>query len=140
MIISFAVVALVLTIAASIMVFMVHIRRWLTEPTLSDKEAARRFAKRHSLGLWLAVVPGIGFFIAGFLPTKLTASGVPAWIVVGVLCFVPLFFYVTVIFRCPKCGAHPTSSTPGTTGLLILPKRCAKCKAPLLPEHRWGQD
>lgn len=108
------------------------------DPSISDDEASRRFAKRHAAGLWCAVLPFVGFFAAGFAVAKLNGhigAFVIAWML-GLL----LLAYVFLVYRCPRCGTVPHSSQPGTMGVLIFPKRCSKCKAPLLPRHRCAQD
>ncbi len=106
--------------------------------TISDGEASRRFTKRHALGLWCAVLPFFGFFAAGIGVAKLNGHiglFVALW-VFGLL----ILAYVAFVYRCPRCGKVPHSSQPGTTGVLLFPKRCSNCKAPLLPHHRWAQD
>lgn len=113
---------------------------WLADPALSNDETSRRFAKRHALGLWLGVLPGIGFFVSIWLGVRLEQGAGHLSFVLGVLCFFCLFLYVLVLYRCPRCGQHPSSSIPGTSGLLFFPKKCSRCKAPLVPNHRWGQD
>lgn len=113
---------------------------WLADPALSNDETSRRFAKRHALGIWLGVLPGIGFFASIWLGVKLKQGAGHLSFVVGVLCFFCLFLYVLVLYRCPRCGTHPSSSIPGTSGLLFFPKKCPRCKAPLVPNHRWAQD
>jgi hypothetical protein len=108
------------------------------ESTLSDEETSRRFTRRHGLGLWCAVLPFFGSFAAGWLFIKLDGN---LWaFACGWFFIVSALVYVGLIYRCPRCGTVPSSSTPGTTGVLLFPKKCPKCKAPLLPKHRWAQD
>ena len=113
---------------------------WLADPGLSNDETSKQFGKRHALGLWLGILPGIGFFASTWLGVKLEPRAGHLIFVLGVLCFFCLFLYVLVLYRCPRCGTHPTSSVPGTSGLLFFPKKCPRCKAPLVPNHRWAQD
>ncbi len=56
------------------------------------------------------------------------------------LSFVLSIFYFLFRFRCPRCNAVPASCEPGTSGILLFPKKCGKCGAPLLPDHPWAQD
>lgn len=105
---------------------------------LDDAETSRRFMRRHSLGSWCGVLPFIGFFVAGFLFSKF--NGHIGAFAAGWICGLLLLAYVGLVYRCPRCGTVPSSSKPGTTGVLLFPKKCPKCKAPLLPHHRWGQD
>jgi hypothetical protein len=43
-------------------------------------------------------------------------------------------------YRCPRCGDPPKSRQAFTSGVLIFPRKCSKCAAPLMPDHRWAQD
>jgi hypothetical protein len=108
------------------------------DSSLGDAEASRRFALRHRLGLWFGVLPFLGFFLAGFVFAKF--NGHLGAFAAGWICGLLLLAYVGLMYRCPRCGTVPSSSKPGTTGVLLFPKKCPKCKAPLLPNHRWGQD
>ena len=105
---------------------------------LSDDAAKTQFALRYKLGFWFAVLPAFGFFGSSFLASKFP-WGVYI-LLFGFLCFLTVFAYVVLLYRCPRCGTVPTSTKSGTTGILLFPKKCSKCKAPLLPDHRWGQD
>jgi hypothetical protein len=49
-------------------------------------------------------------------------------------------FYILFRYRCPRCNAIPKSNQLGTGGVLLFPKRCGNCGAPLLPHHRWAQN
>lgn len=105
---------------------------------LGDAETSRRFALRHKLGLWFGLMPFVGFFASGWIFMKFDGNSVAfgtAW-----FCGLLLIAYVALIYRCPRCGTVPSSSKRGTTGVLLFPKKCPRCKAPLLPNHRWGQD
>ena len=113
---------------------------WLTDSSLSDDEVAERFARRHALGVWIALLPGFGFFAAIYLLTRSDSTFSWVYAATAAICFLSLFLYVAVLYRCPRCGAHPSSSVGGTTGLLFFPKKCPRCRAPLLPRHRWAQD
>jgi hypothetical protein len=104
--------------------------------TLSDEETSRLFARRHGLGLWCGALPFLGFFGAIWL----SMDGNPWAFACAWLFGLTAFVYVGLIYRCPRCGTVPSSSTRGTTGVLLFPKKCPKCKAPLLPKHRWAQD
>ncbi len=48
--------------------------------------------------------------------------------------------FVFLIYRCPRCGDPPKSSQVGTSGVLLFPRKCSKCGAPLMPDHKWAQD
>lgn len=47
---------------------------------------------------------------------------------------------VIYTYRCPRCGDPPKSSQAGTSGVLLFPRKCSKCGAPLMPDHKWAQD
>jgi ribosomal protein S27AE len=47
---------------------------------------------------------------------------------------------VIYTYRCPRCGDPPKSHQGGTSGILIFPRKCSKCGAPLMPNHKWAQD
>ena len=47
---------------------------------------------------------------------------------------------VVYVYRCPRCGDPPKSSQAGTSGVLLFPRKCSKCGAPLMPDHKWAQD
>lgn len=115
-------------------------RGWMTQPTLPASAIADRFALRYKLGLWFGVVPFLGFIGATALLYLFPSSATPFYMAGAVLCFHCVFLYVAVLYRCPRCGTQPTSSTPGTTGILLRPKRCAKCGATLLASGRRRQD
>jgi len=108
------------------------------DASLSDEKTTHRFRKRYALGLWMAVLPFFGFFAALLISIRLNGdllAFAACWIF-GLL----LLAYVALIYRCPRCGTVPKSKSPGTTGVLIFPRRCSKCGASLLPNHRWAQD
>ncbi len=106
---------------------------------MSSSEAQVEFGKRYKSGLFFFLIP---FAIFAALITLPQVSGLSEETVVllAFCAFFVLFFYALVYYRCPRCGSTPTSSRPGTTGVLLFPKKCSKCKAPLLPDHRWAQD
>jgi hypothetical protein len=58
----------------------------------------------------------------------------------GAGCIAIALAYVRFVYRCPRCGTVPSSGVAGTTGILLFPRKCQKCDAPLLPRHRWAQD
>ena len=105
---------------------------------LSNEETSRRFTKRHALGLWCVVLPFFGFFAAGYGLKQ--SNGHLGVVFACWACFFTMFIYVALVYRCPRCGEVPSSAKRGTSGVLLFPKRCSQCKAPLLPNHRWGQD
>lgn len=109
---------------------------WLTgNPNLKRDEVAVEFRKRHSLLMYVVVLPWLlGMLLAYF---REYISYLEIWILVLLLINA---FYLLIYYRCPRCGSTPISSQFGTIGILLFPKKCAKCKAPLLPDHRWGQD
>lgn len=47
---------------------------------------------------------------------------------------------VIYTYRCPRCGDPPKSSQAGTSGVLLFPRKCSKCGAPLMSDHKWAQD
>jgi len=49
-------------------------------------------------------------------------------------------FYVLFRYRCPRCNAVPKSNQIGASGVLLFPKKCANCEAPLMPDHPWAQE
>jgi hypothetical protein len=109
------------------------------DSTLNATETAYIFGHRHKRGLICGAVPFGLFFLFIWAAAK---ELIPQWlaIVLGLLFFFIAFIYVMIYYRCPRCGATPISSKFGTTGILLFPKKCAKCKAPLLPDHKWAQD
>ena len=108
-------------------------------PKLNDAEVANEFCKRHSAGIYFGLLPLFLFFFFIWLATQ---EILPQWVCfgMGLMSHVVVFFYVMIYYRCPRCGSTPISSQFGTTGVLLFPKKCAKCKAPLLPDHKLGQD
>jgi hypothetical protein len=106
------------------------------DDTLSDDEVSRRFAARHRLGLWMALLPFVAFFGTAFI----SLEGRVWPVFVGAGCIAAALAYVGFLYRCPRCGTVPSSSVAGTTGILLFPKKCPKCDVPLLPRHRWAQD
>ena len=108
------------------------------DATLRPEQVTATFAKRHRFGFWAAGIPFAVLFVIGVLLVKKMIEGgaVPfIW-----LSGLTILTYVHFVYRCPRCGEVPKSSTPGTTGVLLFPKKCSKCNAPLLPNHKWGQD
>lgn len=101
-------------------------------------EVQRRFERRYALGLWCAVIPFFGFFAAGVAVAK--SQGNIFFFALGWALGLTLLVYVGLVYRCPRCGAVPVSSKTGTSGVLLVPKRCARCKSTLLGERRWAQD
>lgn len=106
---------------------------------LTTEDTQREFKKRHKNGLLFFLIP---FAIFAGLICFPQGPGVNETVVVSLAfcAFFVMFFYALVFYRCPRCGTTPTSSQPGTSGVLLFPKKCSKCKAPLLPDHRWAQD
>lgn len=43
-------------------------------------------------------------------------------------------------YRCPRCNRVPRSAATATRGVLLFPRRCANCGAPLMPTHPWATD
>jgi hypothetical protein len=113
---------------------------WITgDAKLSDDEATLKFQQRYASALWFAIVPFLVFFGSIFI----AAEGLfGEWMLatIGFFFFLIGFSYIIFYYRCPRCGTIPTSSKAGTSGILLFPKKCSKCGAPLLPNHRWGQD
>lgn len=110
--------------------------------SLSDSEVADTFKKRHAKGLYLAVIPFGGFFAMAYVGVLVQNHSVLSIITFafGWVLGLTIFFYIAILYRCPRCGTVPTSSAKGTTGVLLFPKKCSKCHAPLLPDHKWGQN
>ena len=111
-------------------------RGWMIRPELSDAAVPQEFSKRYALGLWLGLLPAIGFFAGIYLGINVS-EGAPYFFALAVVCFHCLFFYVAVLYRCPRCGTIPTSTIPGTTGIPFRPQRCNKCRGELLSVDRW---
>lgn len=109
------------------------------DESLNDEETAQLFAKRYALRFWCGVLPFVTFFSIPLLVKYFAADEAYAFDL-GLLCGLTMLAYVHFIYRCPRCGQVPYSSTPGTMGVLLVPKKCCKCHAPLLPHHKWGQD
>jgi hypothetical protein len=114
-------------------------KSFISNSSLTDAEVADEFRIRHRRGLFFAVLPFCMVLLIAYL--LYVDKEQYEWLVpmtgVGLLI---VFLYAMIYYRCPRCGATPISSQFGTTGVLLFPKKCAKCKAPLLPDHKWGQD
>jgi hypothetical protein len=106
---------------------------------LTPEETQWAFKNRRKKGWLLFLAPFVTFSILVLLQASRFIESNFAF-VITIFVFFVMFFYALVYYRCPRCGTTPTSSRPGTTGVLLFPKRCSKCKAPLLPDHRWAQD
>jgi hypothetical protein len=106
---------------------------------LNDTEVSDEFCKRHRAGVYFGFLPLLLFFLFIWLATQ---EILPQWVCfgLGLMSHVVVFFYVMIYYRCPRCGSTPVSSQFGTTGVLLFPKKCSKCKAPLLPDHKLGQE
>lgn len=109
------------------------------DESLNDEKTAQLFAKRYALRFWCGVLPFVTFFSTILWASRFKADEIYAFNL-GWLCGLTILAYIHFIYRCPRCGEVPYSSTPGTTGVLLFPKKCCKCHAPLLPDHKWGQD
>ncbi|QDL55361.1 hypothetical protein [Rhodoferax aquaticus] len=108
-------------------------------PSLNADEAREEFRKRHKHGVFFFLIPMILFSVFVIFP-KGNLLSEETLVSLAFTAFFVLFFYTMLYYRCPRCGTTPTSSKPGTTGVLLFPKKCSRCGAPLLPNHRWGQD
>lgn len=106
---------------------------------LDDAEVQQIFRKRHAAGFWLGIVPIITFFLMALWPVLFGNDDIISFVLGGVV-FLIAFFYIHLVYRCPRCDSVPRSSKFGVGGVIPFPKRCWKCHAPLLPGHRWGQD
>jgi len=116
------------------------VKSWIYgDSALTNEQLSNEFRKRHSRGKYLFLIP-IAVFVALVARPKniLFSEDLSIFLAFGV--FLIAFFYALFYYRCPRCGTTPTSSKPGTTGVLLFPKKCSRCGAPLLPDHRWGQD
>lgn len=109
------------------------------DETLTAEKTAAIFKKRYRLGFWCALVPFCGVWPIPFLVIKHKSFEL-ILAMVFLIFVLTIFAYVHFIYRCPRCGTVPKSSEIGTTGILFVPKKCNRCQAPLLPNHRWGQD
>lgn len=108
------------------------------DANLRSEQVAAIFAKRYRLGLWFAGIPFATVVVIGVLLVKKIIGNEAG--LLFICCVLTILAYIHFIYRCPRCGEVPKSSTPGTTGVLLFPKKCSKCHAPLLPHHKWGQD
>jgi DNA-directed RNA polymerase subunit RPC12/RpoP len=106
---------------------------------MSSDETQIEFARRYKSGLFFFLIP-FAIFAALITLPQVQGLSEEAVVFLAFCAFFVMFFYALVYYRCPRCGTTPTSSQPGTTGVLLFPKKCSKCKAPLLPDHRWAQD
>ena len=106
---------------------------------LSDSQASAIFKSRHAKGLYLAIIPFFGCFLSAYLAAYLKNNHSLSSVAFtfGAIQGLTIVFYVFILYRCPRCGTVPTSSAKGTTGVLLFPKKCSKCHAPLLPDHKW---
>lgn len=107
--------------------------------SLDDIEVQKNFRKRHAAGFWFGVVPIFTFFLMASWPVLFGEDDIASF-VLGGIAFLIVFLYIYLVYRCPRCGSVPRSSKLGTGGVIPFPKKCWKCHAPLLPNHRWGQD
>lgn len=107
--------------------------------SLTDKEVENEFRTRHRRALLFVVLPLCVVLTIAYLiyEDKKRYEWLVPMTGIGMLI---IFFYVMIYYRCPRCGSTPISSQFGTTGVLLFPKKCAKCKAPLLPDHKLGQE
>jgi ribosomal protein S27AE len=116
------------------------ILRWIKgDASLDDAKVVAEFRKRHRAGIYFVMIPMVFIVAIAFLVATKKPGTEVLGDVVGIL-ILTVFFYSLLYYRCPRCGTTPTSSKVGTTGVLLFPKKCSKCGAPLLPNHRWGQD
>jgi hypothetical protein len=105
----------------------------------------RIFKRRHKIALIAAIlaVPGniaysYFFRIIVGIPKESYEDNYLFIFNVATLFFA--FFYTCLRYRCPRCNAVPKSDQVGTSGVLLFPKKCANCDAPLMPHHRWAQE
>jgi TRAP-type uncharacterized transport system fused permease subunit len=106
--------------------------------TRSKEENVRIFKKRHKLAVWMVFLP-LALLLMNFVSEKYYFGYSAKMFVLDIIWILPLLFYMFVIYRCPKCGQTPYSSQNRAQGVLFFPKKCVRCKAPLLPDHPFGQ-
>ncbi|WP_143694868.1 hypothetical protein [Variovorax sp. JS1663] len=107
------------------------------DETIADNLLSKRFRKRHRLGIACIAFPlGYCFFLVPIMVKMIDPR-----IAIALACiFISLALsYIHSIYRCPRCGTRPIGGVPGTTGILLFPKKCSKCKGPLLSDDKWSQ-
>lgn len=107
-------------------------------PQLTDEETSHRFkARRHLVRLPLVI-----FLLCVILDLSVDALNTfpEIYQIIHIVVMFVLGLLIIYTYRCPRCGDPPKSSQTGTSGVLLFPRKCSKCGAPLMPDHKWAQD
>lgn len=125
---------------------MKNLGKWAVKDwkELTPEESVSIFRRRHQITLWLvsstvllnAALPLVCIKLLGMAKNTYEDLGLH-YMGALLLLAVP---YTIFRFRCPRCNATPASSKTGASGVPLFPKKCINCNAPLLPNHRWGED
>jgi hypothetical protein len=112
------------------------------DENLAKSEVPAIFKRRHKTAFWNGVIPVICFGLIGYFGTlDPSLKSYEFYIFFAALfCFLWAYIFLMLSYRCPRCGQIPYSSLSRTGGILLFPKKCCKCKAPLLPDHPWAQE
>jgi lipopolysaccharide export LptBFGC system permease protein LptF len=112
---------------------------FISDLFLTDNEVSEEFRRRHRKAFFYVLLPVCAVLAIAYLIYEDKKHY--EWLApIAGLALLILFFYVMIYYRCPRCASTPISTQFGTTGVLLFPKKCAKCKAPLLPDHKFGQE
>lgn len=107
------------------------------------------FARRHRVTVTLFltvlvppfVLPPVCIYLLGIPEAEIQNGAITPYAVLFlVLLMIVLFAFVVLRYRCPRCNAVPNSSQAGTGGILLFPRECANCGAPLMQSHPWAQQ
>lgn len=124
---------------------MKPLKDWEKNHCGSDDPAfiKRSFAKRHAIALFLIFMGAIGNFVLTYLCLRIFNISKADYEGNGFALFNALaiasgVFYCLFQYRCPRCNKIPQSIEAG--GILLFPRKCHYCEAPLMPDSRWAQD
>jgi hypothetical protein len=108
---------------------------------VDDQAVMAEFSRRHKISSFLFLFCFAVFFFLPVVERHLhLAEGDGRVTDLWFFLVVVTAGYILLRYRCPRCNAIPNSSQTGTSGILLFPRKCSKCGAPLMPNHRWAQD
>lgn len=107
-------------------------------PELSDRQTSYAFKARRRL----IRLPLMLFLVCLFLDFSVDALNTfpESYEIIHIIIAFAFGLLAIYTYRCPRCGDPPKSSQAGTSGVLLFPRKCSKCGAPLMPDHKWAQD
>jgi hypothetical protein len=107
-------------------------------PELTDRETVHAFKARRRL-IFLPLMLFSIFLVLDFGVDALDTFP-ESYEVIHIIVAFAFGLLAIYTYRCPRCGDPPKSSQVGTSGVLLFPKKCSKCGALLMPDHKWAQD